>query len=70
LLLIDRLRVLHIDTYKNSLFVLSLRFGLLFLRVTLGTGFLSVKSTFVFRREKCKSNQSKAAIDEKRLRKV
>jgi hypothetical protein len=29
-----------------------------------------VKSTFVFRREKGKSNQSKAAIDEKGLRKV
>jgi hypothetical protein len=29
-----------------------------------------VKSTFVFIREKGKNNQSKAAIDEKRLRKV
>jgi hypothetical protein len=40
------------DTYiKNSLF-LFLRFGFLFLKVTLGTGFQSVKSTFVFRRKK------------------
>jgi hypothetical protein len=29
-----------------------------------------VKSTFVFRRDKGKSNQSKAAIDEKSLKKV
>jgi hypothetical protein len=49
---------------------LSLRVGLLFLKVTLGTGFQSVKSTFVFRRKKNKSNQSKAEIDEKRLREV
>jgi hypothetical protein len=47
---------------------LSLRVGLLFLKVTLGTGFQSVKSTVVFRRKKNKSNQSKAALDEKRLR--
>ena len=46
-----------------------LRVGLLFLKVTLGTGFQSVKSTFVFKR-KGKNNQSKAEIDEKRLRKV
>jgi hypothetical protein len=31
---------------------LFLRFGLLFLEVTLGIGFQSVKSTFVFRRKK------------------
>jgi hypothetical protein len=49
---------------------LFLRVGLLFLKVTWGTGFQGVKSTFVFRREKGKSNQSKAAIDEKGLRKV
>jgi hypothetical protein len=30
----------------------------------------SVKSTFIFRKEKGKSNQSKEAVDEKRLRKV
>jgi hypothetical protein len=46
---------------------LFLRLGLLFLKVTFGTRFQSVKSTFVFRREKGKSNQGKAAIDEKRL---
>jgi hypothetical protein len=48
---------------------LFLRVGILFLKVTLGTGFQSVKPTFVFRR-KGKNNQSKAEIDEKRLRKV
>ena len=32
--------------------LLFLRLGLLFLKVTLGTGFQSVKSTFVFRRKK------------------
>jgi hypothetical protein len=47
---------------------LFLRLGLLFLKVTLGTGFQIVKSTFVFRREKGKSNQSKAAIDERRFK--
>jgi hypothetical protein len=36
-----------IDIYKNSSF-LFLRVGLLFLKNTLGTGFQSVKSTFVF----------------------
>jgi hypothetical protein len=39
----------HIDTYKNSF--LFLRIDLLLLKVTLGTGFQSVKSTFVFRSE-------------------
>jgi hypothetical protein len=38
----------RIDTYKIVLF-LFLRVGLLFLKVTLRTGFKSVKSTFVFR---------------------
>jgi hypothetical protein len=38
---------------------LFLRVGLLFLKVTLGTGFQSVKSTFVFRKRKDKNNQSK-----------
>jgi hypothetical protein len=32
--------------------LLILRLGLLFLNVTLGTGFQSVKSTFVFRRKR------------------
>jgi hypothetical protein len=44
---------------------LFLRVGLLFLKVTLGTGFQSVKSTFVVRKEKYKNNQSKAVVDEK-----
>jgi hypothetical protein len=39
----------RIDTCKNSFVFLFLRVGLLFLKVTLGTGFQSVKSTFVFR---------------------
>jgi hypothetical protein len=34
-----------------------LRLGLLFLKVTLGTGFQSVKSTFVFRNEKVRVNR-------------
>jgi hypothetical protein len=42
----------HIDTKKNSFLFLFLRVGLLFLKVTLGTRFQSVKSTFVFRSEK------------------
>jgi hypothetical protein len=46
-----------------------LRVGLLVLKVTLGTGSQSVKSTFVLER-KGKNNQSKEEIDEKRLRKV
>jgi hypothetical protein len=54
---------------KIVLIFLFLRLGLLFLKVTLGTGFQSAKSTFVFRR-KDKNNQSKAEIDKKRLRKV
>ena len=37
---------------KKIVLILSLRVGLLFLKVTLGTGFQSVKPTFVFRREK------------------
>ena len=37
---------------KIVLIFFSLRVGLLFLKVTLGTGFQSVKSTFVFRKEK------------------
>jgi hypothetical protein len=44
--------------------LLFLILGLLFLKVTLGTGFQSVKSTFVLER-KGKNNQSKAEIDEK-----
>jgi hypothetical protein len=59
-----------IDTYKNSFFYLLLRVGLLFLKVTLGLGFQSVKSTFVFLERKDKNNQSKAEIDGKRSRKV
>jgi hypothetical protein len=54
---------------KKIVLFLFLKLGLLFLKVTLGTGFQSVKSTFVFRR-KDKNNQSKAEIDERRLRKV
>jgi hypothetical protein len=38
--------------FTKLVFILSLRVGLLFLKVTLGTGFQSVKSTFVFRRKK------------------
>ena len=36
---------------------LFLRLGLLFIRVTLGTGFQSVKSTLVFKREKVRVKQ-------------
>ena len=50
--------------------LLFLILGLLFLKVTLGTGFQSVKSTFFSLERKGKNNQSKAEIDEKRLRKV
>jgi hypothetical protein len=39
-------------------------------KVTLGTGFQSVKSKFVLLERKGKNNQSKAEIDKKRLRKV
>jgi hypothetical protein len=42
----------RIDTHKNSFVFLFLRLGLIFLKVTLGTGFQSVKFTLVFRREK------------------
>jgi hypothetical protein len=49
---------------------LFLRLGLLFIKVTLGTGFQSKESTFVFRREKVKIIRVKVATDEKRLRKV
>jgi hypothetical protein len=42
-----------IQAYKKIMILfLFLRVGLLFLKVTLGTGFQSVKSTFVFRKEK------------------
>jgi hypothetical protein len=44
--------------------------GLLSLKVTLGTGFQSVKSTFLSLERKGKNNQSKAEIDEKRLRRA
>jgi hypothetical protein len=58
----------HTSIYKNSFdFVPNIRSSIP--KVTLGTGFQSVKSTFVFRR-KGKNNQSKAAVDEKWLRKV
>jgi hypothetical protein len=59
----------HKNIYKNS-FDFVHRSSLLFLNVTLCTGFQYVKSTFVFRSEKGKNNQSKAEKDEKRLRKV
>jgi hypothetical protein len=56
----------HTNIYENSFdFVPKSRSPIP--KVTLGTGFQSVKSTFVFRR-KGKNNQSKAEIDEKRLR--
>jgi hypothetical protein len=57
------------DTYKNSFVFVFLVLGLLVLKVTLGTGFQSVKSTFVFRR-KCKNRQSKEEIDEKSLERI
>jgi hypothetical protein len=37
---------------QKLVFIWFLRLGFLFLKVTLGTGFQSVKSTFVFRSEK------------------
>jgi hypothetical protein len=37
---------------KKIVLFLFLRLGLLFLKVTLGTGFQSVKSTFVFRKKR------------------
>jgi hypothetical protein len=39
-----------IQIFRKIVLILFLRLGLLFLKVTLGTGFQSVKSTFVFRR--------------------
>jgi hypothetical protein len=39
-----------IQKFTKILLILFLRLGLLFLKDTLGTGFQSVKSTFVFRR--------------------
>jgi hypothetical protein len=54
-----------IQILTKIVLILFLSVGLLFLKVTLGTRFRSVKSTFVFR-VKGKSNQSKAAVDEKR----
>jgi hypothetical protein len=44
------IQVIEIKKIKLVLF-LFLRLGLLFLKVTLGTGFQSVKSTFVFKRK-------------------
>jgi hypothetical protein len=56
------------DNYKNSfVFVPKSRFPIP--KITLGTRFQSVKSTFSSE-GKCKNNQSKADIDEKRLRRV
>ena len=37
---------------KKIVLFLFLRVGLLFLKITLGTGFHSVKSTFVFRKKR------------------
>jgi hypothetical protein len=54
--------------YKNSFVFLFLRVGLLFLKVTLGTGFQSVKSKFVFRRKKVRVIRVKQKIDKKGLR--
>jgi hypothetical protein len=47
----DKYHKLSIQSYKknNSFVFLFLRVGILFLKVTLGTRFQSVKSTFVFR---------------------
>ena len=44
----------HSSTYIpiKIVLILFLRVGLLFLKVTIGTGFQSVKSTFVFRMKK------------------
>jgi hypothetical protein len=41
-----------IQIFTKIVLILFLKVGLLFLKVTLGTGFQSVKSTFVFRKEK------------------
>jgi hypothetical protein len=43
---------LSIQIFTKIVLILFLRLGLLFLKVTLGIGFQSVKSTFVFRGEK------------------
>jgi hypothetical protein len=58
----------HRYLYKKNSFVFVPKNRSPIPKVTLGTGFRSVKSTFVFRKRKGKSNQSKAEIDEKRLR--
>jgi hypothetical protein len=41
-----------IQIFLKIVLILFLRLGLLFLKVTSGTGFQSVKSTFVFRRKR------------------
>jgi hypothetical protein len=41
-----------IQIFTKIVLILFLRVGLLFQKVTLGTGFQSVKSTFVFRRKR------------------
>jgi hypothetical protein len=41
-----------IQLFTKIVLILFLRVGLLVLKVTLGTGFQSVKSTFVFRRKR------------------
>jgi hypothetical protein len=41
-----------IQILTKIVLILFLRVGLLFLKVTLGTGFQSMKSTFVFRRKR------------------
>jgi hypothetical protein len=41
-----------IQIFTKIVLILFLRVGLLFLKITLGTGFQSVKSTFVFRRKR------------------
>jgi hypothetical protein len=41
-----------IQIFTKILLILFLRVGLLSLKVTLGTGFQSVKSTFVFRKKR------------------
>jgi hypothetical protein len=41
-----------IQIFMKIVLILFLRVGLLFLKVTLGTGFQSVKSTFVFRKKR------------------
>jgi hypothetical protein len=57
----------HIHLYNKIVFFL--RIGLLFLKVTLGTGFQMWNPHLSLEGEG-KNNQSKAEIDEKRLRKV